>query len=205
MRRNLSVLIMALVWGFVNAPTAWSTENSAKKQRTQISPAEARQGLIQLLLDDGYEDSFESLWSKHFGFPDPTPAYTTDYASGTASDGLGHSCSLVVEKSENGAIKPLNLIFTAVKTSGAVGADVERHTFIVGLDGKLEKASITHGKAKVQGSAIYDALDIDSPNVKKRLQHELDFWFYGKYHKDPKPWLKDLETYRLKALAAKKS
>ena len=98
-------------------------------------------------------------------------------------------------------VKPLKLVFINVRESSN---DIEKYNFIVSLDGSLEKASIAHAKSGAEGSSVHSKLDITSPDVKKRLQHELNFWLYGKYHKDPTDWLKDLEEYRKKALAVKK-
>lgn len=204
--RHIALLIMSLVFGFVNTGQTLASEDKSpalikKKLPKQIPPTEARQGLVQLLLDDGIDHNFGGLWSKHFDYPDPSPAYSADFGSSTTRDNLSHIGSLLVDKSDVTNAKPIKLVFTSIQESGS---NVEEYKFIVSLNGTLEKAAISHAKAKVDGSAVFSVLDIDSPDVKKRLQHELDFWLYGKYHKDPKDWLKDLETYRLKAFAEKK-
>lgn len=98
-------------------------------------------------------------------------------------------CILVLVKDSGESPRGKHLVFKARRLTGQ---DSETHFFRTSPEGVLEKVFVLRGKyddqgKPVRGSAVVTSLDIDSPDVKARLQRELDFWLYGKGRKQAKP------------------
>lgn len=106
-----------------------------------------------------------------------------------ATDGMDHVIKVLVEKtSEDDPGKPVGLELSAGRDSPGM---MDTYHYHVSLDGKLENASLITGKTDENGRAIKGsgeaiAKDVESSDVKKRFQHELDVWLKRSYLK--KEW-----------------
>lgn len=177
--------------------------------------------LIDLLLGEGGDAAiYVGPLAQDLDLPDPSSTRNIDAAPKWAieesrqeeevTDNWLHSCSVLLEKSSEGIEIPTKLLFQARLQSGR---DSTTYHLKTDLEGRLEKAEVNHGKLDEEGKPIRGSavnatafLDIDSPEAKSRLKHELDLWLLGKYLKPKvrKKHLSDLAYYRNKRTPAPK-
>lgn len=107
-----------------------------------------------------------------------------------ASDGLHHLVYLMVAKSaKTKKHQPKHFIFLAIDWNNRWA---DSYFYAAALDGRLKKAIRIRGKntktgKPVRGSGKVKRYNIKRRSVKKRFNHEVDFWLKGKYRRKTKP------------------
>lgn len=169
--------VMALGVNTVSAGTA---------SHAETTPLENR---IQEVIAKGRDGELPSPIAASVNIPGNAPYRGARVAAEQATDSMSHNFKVLVERaSDSDAVKPVGLeLDTAKRWPG----NSEGNIFHASLDGKLEDASCIRGKIDEQGKGVkgsgeFVAKDIHLPDVKKRFQHELDFWLKKAYLK--KEW-----------------
>jgi hypothetical protein len=114
------------------------------------------------------------------GLPRETRFKGNEVLQNEATDKLDHSINIAISGSSQ--------TITILQTTRLFSGSSEHYVFRVSPDETLEKAFVSRGKRDIdnrpiRGSAVVTPLNINSPTVKKRLQHELDFWLRQAYRK----------------------
>lgn len=167
-----------------NTPQPTLTEKLDKKARSQGMSLEA---LVRKILNEGEDDSFGKFIGNFLGVPDGAPIKLKQVAREKSADNRNRSCAVVGQEPAGHGFKPVCLVFLAQSLNGLDG---ESHYFRVAPDGSLETSFISRMKfdesgKPVRGSGVKTDLDVNAPETKALLQHELDFWLKGKYRKKP--------------------
>lgn len=142
--------------------------------------------MIQKALTEGHETYYPNVLGSFIDLPGDVAVQSFRVSSASATDEMVHSFKVVVEESTSTEKPtPLKLLFTS--TYYWPGND-EQYVFKANLDALLEKVITMSGKHSpdgkaVKGSGVVLEKDIDSPEIKERFQHELDFWLKEKYRK----------------------
>jgi hypothetical protein len=123
-----------------------------------------------------------------------TKAKSLEVLSVDTSDGLNHATELVFADPP-AKPEPLCLVMSADRED-TLQKQVVFQNFRLNLDGVMEKAFISRIKLDengnaIRGSAITELQDVNSPEVQKLLQHELNFWLKGMYRKKKAPAKKE--------------
>jgi len=147
--------------------------------------AKPLQPLVSQLLVSGVDSTvLQGPLAKALGFSSDVPAKVIEILLPQTTDGNNHASDLVVSKS-TGVIEPIALVFMS---SARRKTKSTAYFFRVNLNGDIEKSFVLYGNddksgKPIKGSGHLDVLDIKSRDVRKRFQHELDFWLKGFYRK----------------------
>ncbi len=144
---------------------------------------------IEKVLADGSESRIPSPLAELIGVTKDIPALDEEILENQATDAMYHLFHLMAERaSDTGEARPFGLALHSVREWPEKS---EGYWFRASLKGKLEKAIIISGKRDEQGQAIKGTgttaeKDVNSSEIKKRFQHELDLWLKKSYLK--KEW-----------------
>jgi len=135
----------------------------------------------------GATDNIRGPLAKAAGFDlDTIPTKNIEFLREQSGDQKSHSCDLVIHQSTTTkTLEPLSLVFRVGEKHETQSTS---YHFRTNLNGEIEKAFAVYGTddaagKPIKGSGHLEVLDIKSRDVRKRLQHELDFWLKGMYHK----------------------
>lgn len=148
-------------------------KDSAKKQRGDFAR------LIDAVLTEGKDGNFGPL-SPVIGLPDAMPFKFAEKKISRSENGSeSRACYIIVDKD-----RPYCAYIVKFTTTGK---DSTSQFYRLNLDGKLDKAVVTHGKRDEQGKPIKGSgvkfdQDIDSPEIRKAFDSEMAYWL--------KDWLK---------------
>lgn len=141
------------------------------------------------LLKTGKNDELDETYARLYRTA-PCNTKKRSYAGKKTADGLDHEADATLEKSgRTGKPRAHELLLAVYEKSGRDGIG---YCFRLSLDGKLERAFMMRGKMLDPRTPVMDAqlldprftdLDVRAPEVKARLEHELDFWLKGPYRK----------------------
>ncbi len=121
------------------------------------------------------------------GVPEDFPTSNLRLTEEQTTDRTYHLFKVLTEKpSDLADAKPVGL---ALMTDYRWPGNVESYWFRASLDGKLEKVIFSPGKLDAQGQSINGSgtaidQDVNSSEVRKRFQHELDLWLKRSYLKN---------------------
>ncbi|MBI5210253.1 MAG: hypothetical protein HY927_09815 [Elusimicrobia bacterium] len=158
------------------------------KNPSKDKKAALLQSLIKRLMEEGFEDDVLRNLRDDLEIPLDAPLFGDGADAELMTDQTyNRTCVVVMEKSPEGKTAAKHLVFMNMKRSDHGS---EGYGFRTSPEGVLEKAFVQRGKyddqgKPVRGSAAVTPLDIGLPDVKARLQRELDFWLHGKGRKKP--------------------
>lgn len=149
-------------------------------------PAPPLEALARRMMSDGLPNRVPSPAAEALGLEPDAPVHHAEIGEKQATDGFYHSLSVLVELSTatpRRPIRPIGVVFMTHRVSGRQGDD---HLYRARLDGTLERAILIDGEVdeagrNVKGSGKITQEDIESPEVKRRFRHELDFWLKRRY------------------------
>lgn len=119
------------------------------------------------------------------------PVHQLKVTRDQTTDGMNRLLEVIVELSTSTPRRPIKPIGLVLSTYRARGRSTEDYVFRAGLDGTLERASLTlganddEGKA-IKGSGTVKKQDPNDPGIQDRFQHELDLWLKRRHLK--KEW-----------------
>ncbi|MBI4424722.1 MAG: hypothetical protein HY554_13395 [Elusimicrobia bacterium] len=141
--------------------------------------------LVKRCAEAGDDAYLPQQIGSHLGLDGDPPTKSINVETTETGDDMAHDVNLVLKVSSSGIRQPLafNLV-----TGHDWPGHVEHYHFRVTLDGVLERAVTISGLKDQQGNTISGSgsvaeKDIDSPEIKERFQHEVDFWLKGAYRK----------------------
>lgn len=112
----------------------------------------------------------------------PLKAKELDATDGV-TDGYSHTCELILDAKKK--TKVLWVVFTVSRILDK--NHHEAYCFRLTPKGAVELAVKSYALLKdgvpVQGSGRSEDLDVKTPAIREKLQHELDFWLMDKYRK----------------------
>ena len=210
MKRSVPAIIVSMmaVVALVNAsaedlPTRNQPSKKAALKDSVKDPGNNLSRLIDVLMKTGDDDQMGPL-TKLIGLTGNPPTKGRDFTLPRPSGEERRECTIVfADDSEtdhpSGEKRPACLYIQHRITSGH---DDESSYYRLSLDGKLEHASVLHGKRNengkpVIGSGIDVEKDIDSPDVQKAFKAELAYW--------TKDWLKKEQKIIARAKTASAS
>ena len=156
----------------VNGP-AWADGSSLSKRLHSF---------IHEFVDAAQDATVTPGRARFLELPAGSPEKRKEFEVGDSSDGIGHSCEVVLDKDTG-------KVMAAVFTAGTM-KDRDHHDafcFRVTPSGVLEHVALVHvlfkdGKT-VRGAGTAETVDPEAPGIREKFQHELDFWLKGKYRK----------------------
>lgn len=188
---------MSAVPNLVNAQaqslTSVNKDKSSTKSDLKDSVKDAKTDFAQLIfavLKNGTNEKIGSNFAPIIGLPKAMPVMDVGATiSNRRAVKETRRCFVAYEEvenpdSENGVKRALCVYVMKTKRSGL---DKQEHYFRIDLNGKLEKVVLSKSKYDeagkiVRGSGVKTDLDINSPEVKKAFDAEMNFWL--------KDWLK---------------
>lgn len=201
-RTNLALtLIIAampiLVNGKDQSLPSVNHDNSSTGTTLRDSVKDAKGGvslLIEAVLKTGTSENTGKNLAPVIGLPKAMPTKDVEIPiSDNAGTAESRRCFVVYEKIEGAApdaTEKRAMCAYIVRTRRS-GLEKETKYFKLDLTGKLEKVILSRGKYDasgkvVRGSGVKTDLDIDSPEVRKTFEAEMDFWLNDWLKKQPK-------------------
>lgn len=175
--RLASILAAILLLCQACAGSSIRTESGASSSRPRVQWND----LLRRIEAEGEHINYSPLLARDLDLPPNCPIQVL-LSNEQAVDGLDRDVSLVLPKPG----KPSAVMFQTVR-SGAKSDWIVR--YLVSLDGsRLQKAVALEGTndrqgRPIRGSARRFPKDINSREVRKGYQRELDFWLKGMYRK----------------------
>lgn len=148
----------------------------------QIQPADksiALDALIQKVMAAGRDGALPRAIAVAVGVPENAPYRGARIAVEQAGDGLDHVIKVLVDKSSDSDVgKPVGL---ELRTGRYWPGNNEFYNYHASLDGQLENAAYQLVKMDaeekaIRGSGHFITKDVNSREIKKRFQRELDCW-----------------------------
>lgn len=169
--------------------SAKSSNEPALKDAIKDTKADVKR-LIETMLKNGSDGTISSVLAPVIGLPKAMPMRREEIViSAKGSDFERRGCWVIYESEEGPGSKDgvKRTVCTYVLKATRAGTDNQVQYFRIDPDGTLVKAILSKSKADaagkpVRGSGVKTDLDIDSPEVKKAFDAEMDFWL--------KDWLK---------------
>lgn len=168
-----------------------STSNTADLKDSISARKTGMERLIATLLTSGVDSNISGTLAPIIGLATAMPMKkreVTVSATGDAESDVRASY-MIYENAESGAPKKddIRAVCAYIVRSKRSGLDKQNRYFKINLNGKLEKAVLTQSKYDeagkiIRGSGVKFDQDIESPEVKKTFEAEMNFWL--------KDWLK---------------
>lgn len=182
-----------LVNGQAQSLSTVNKDNSSNKSALKDSVKDAKAGIAQLietLLKSGVDGNIGSTLAPVIGLPTAMPMKKKEVVlSQRGADEERRGCFIIYETAggpdvKENAKRPVCAYIVRFKRSGS---GRQTRYFRIDLNGKLVKVILSEGKHDasgkvVRGSGVKTDLDIDSPEVRRTFEAEMDFWL--------KDWLK---------------
>jgi len=157
-------------------------DESSTKPALKDSVKEAQPGaskLIEAVLKTGVNGNIGKNLAPIIGLPGPMPMkkqYVVISENGT--DYEGRACWVINDNTEGNGKRSLWAYVLKAKRSGR---DNQVEYFQIDPNGKLERAILSKSRAKadgkgVRGSGVKTDQDINSPEVRKTFETEMQFW-----------------------------
>jgi hypothetical protein len=160
----------------------------AASQEPQKAPVSLA-AIVQQVIARGSPGIVPGSLAELIGVPRDSATQEFETVLDQSNDGLAHRLKLLVDRSpDKKTSRPIGIV---LKTTRLWPGNQEGYWFRVSLNGELEKAMLIQVKLDEKGDSIKGSggateQDTSSLEIKKRFQHELDFWLKKTYLK--KEW-----------------
>ncbi|MBI4060654.1 MAG: hypothetical protein HY403_04420 [Elusimicrobia bacterium] len=165
-------MAMALVLS-IAAPTI--SVNASADNLSSVNKSAVTQ-FIDIVLKNGTDSNISSILAPIIGLAKTMPMKKKEVVMSEQDNGFEkRACYVIYENADQHAVCAY---FVKIKRSGL---DKQTHYFRIDLNGNLEKAVLSQSKFDeagkvIRGSGVKFDQDINSPEVRKTFEAEMNFW-----------------------------